>query len=252
MDFELQENQVYKGCQSMIWSFRLAIPSNQKWLPNQDYEILYSLRKGDSVVKLWRTFVREDSLFYLSSSDIQFAIPFSDLQLSEGKQALVLQVQGYNHTMQDSLHSEAWKLDTEARLAFEITMPAMQHLQLLMNCLELDTTQFNPSESDFRLFGSGFPDITWQISKADKPIFQSFVCTNTLDYCKTDTLPTLHICKEDLLTLTILDHDNVSKDDVLAETIVKASDLLASSSYPLVFSVVKGMQFVERKKRSSF
>lgn len=252
MDFELQENQVHKGCQSMIWNFHLAIPSNQTWLPNQDYEILYSLRKGDSIVKLWRTFVREDSIFRSSSDDIQFSIPFSDLQLSEGKQALELQVKGYFHNYKDSLHAESLKLDTEARLAFEIDMPAIQHIPLLMNCLELDTTQFNPSESDFRLFGSGFPDITWRISKAEKPVFQSFVCTNTLDYCKTDTLPILHICKEDLLTLTILDHDNVSKDDVLAETIVKASDLLASSSHPLAFSVVKGMQFVERKKRSPF
>lgn len=249
MDFELQENQVYKGCQSMIWNFHLAIPSNQTWLPNQDYAILYSLKKGDSIVKLWRTLVREDSIFRSSSDDIQVAIPFSDLQLLEGKQALVLQVQGFSHTYKDSLHAEAWRLDSEARLAFEIDMPAVAHLQLLMNCLELDTTQFNPAETDFRLFGSGFPDITWRISKAQKTIFQSTVCTNTLDYCKTDTLPSLHLCKEDILSITVLDHDNLSKDDVLAKTIVKSSDLLASSSFPLVFSAVKGMQFVERKKR---
>lgn len=249
-DFVLIEDARQDGLVGIGIQFLLDIPSDYKWEGHfQDYEMYYQLKENHLPIKKFRKPLSSDTILASDDAQITFFIPYSDLQLSKGKHSVNLEIEGNLHRAKDSLHAALSVPNTHAELVFRVDMPDVNKLELVMNHLALDTLKFKASDSDFRLWGSGFPDLMWKMWKGNELIFKSEACGNALVYCRKDSVPTVYVCDKDSLTIEVLDRDIVSDDDLLSAKTVSALAFKSQQKQAFLFGKVKYMTFVTREEK---
>lgn len=232
------------GGRGVEWTAWLEIPEDKGLeAKNSEYVLVFSLLKGDTLVHTHARQAYRDTLRFSQKAFVRLFVPYSLLNLHAGKQPLSLMVNGYYHQLPDSLRKEQYVYDLAAKITAEIDMPPVRTFRLVVDYLSMDTLKFNPSDSDFRLWGTGYPDVMLQIKQGGAIQYTTKECKNTLLYCRKDSLPPLYLPAGDSLLFQVYDQDDVSADDLLSQIYLTAEMLQAACQHPLTFGKVKRLYF---------
>lgn len=106
----------------------------------------------------------------------------------------------------------------KAKVAFKLNVPPIYKTGLCNEMIELrDDSTYSPSGSDHTIWNSSYPDLYWTI---DHPLEKNYVRSDyeksTAQYTRRDTFYVFHYSMNDSIDINIWDHDNLSKDDFIA------------------------------------
>lgn len=146
---------------------------------------------------------------------IDVNIPYRKLNLPEGTHQLELLVEllpvRYK-TDSSSQFLELINISSEslgyAETNFTAHAPKLYILDLTVFPFSIDKKKKDPARYDFRISGSGYPDLFWELQAGRETVFRSKVKKNTSEYSYTINSGKFLISEKDRLTIRIVDEDN--------------------------------------------
>jgi hypothetical protein len=181
-------------------------------------------------------------------------LPYRFIPLQAGKQRVQLGVWAAPlaaDSAQHLLHNWRWngtdstdlaplRRATELTAAFTYTQPTVFREQLVVYRIALDTTNLDPSQSDFHIpeyGGTGYPDLYWAAYIGHSFVGRGQRHRNCLDCSRREETELFPWAEGDQLRLLLMDRDLFSMDDELGEIVLPIPRL---STNPRAPSVLKG------------
>jgi len=153
----------------------------------------------------------------------------------------------YDTTSREYVDQEIPFHGIKGKVKFILDIPEIYLTTLYGDGLELrNDDKFNPYEMDFALFGTGLPDIYWEIfypasgeSDFSFPYWRSREATNDTEYINKDTVYLYHFSLKDKFKIGVYDRDDFSRDDFLGDWFGSIKELESDSLKTLRFDYLK-------------
>ncbi len=177
--------------------------------------------------------------------------------LTSGEQVIdgELFIKNFYGTHIDKQTKNATDLEIESnvikgKVKFKIDVPEIYLTTIYGNGLELrNDDKFSPSSMDFSIFGSGLPDIYWEIyypatgeGDFSFPYWRSAEATNATSYDYKDTIYLYHFSNNDKFKIGVYDRDDLSRDDFLGDWFGSLNELVSNNYKFLKFDNLKWFQ----------
>lgn len=191
--------------------------------------------KGDTVLysaleeekKNYNTRIHSSAGLFMSGAGEKFIdlnIPYRKLLLKEGSHNLDLKIEflpARFKTDSTSSFTELLGISGEdignATTELTVHAPKLYQVNMTVYPFSIDKKKKDPSTYDFRMSGSGYPDIFWELQAGGETIYRSKPEKNSHRYPYTSTSGKFAISEKDRLQIRIIDEDNgpFNKMDVI-------------------------------------
>lgn len=187
--------------------------------------VLYSAHEEEK--KNYNTRIHTSAGLFMSGAGEKFIdlnIPYRKLLLDEGSHNLDLKIEflpARFKTDSTSSFTELLAISGEdignATTELIVHAPKLYHVHMTVYPFSIDRKKKDPSTYDFRMSGSGYPDILWELQAGGETIYRSNTEKNSHKYPYTLKTGKFAITEKDRLQIKILDEDNgpFNKMDVI-------------------------------------
>jgi hypothetical protein len=133
----------------------------------------------------------------------------------------------------------------DLQLSFRINIPKIYSSTFICKKITLQNDKdWNPTGSDFTLFKSSYPDLYFETFFPGERFLMhtSRIQKSTGEWNIGDTSEIIYYSDKDILGLSILDHDNFSKDDVISKWEGSIEELKKSQNTPIKFGHITAFE----------
>ena len=175
----------------------------------------------------------QQTVFRLGSYTLpEFFFPYRGLPVGSGSQQVLVRVQGFAQKRNQAPDARP---SLTLHLAVGFVQPAVQRVQVLVESFALDTEKADPHSFDFRMAGSGYPDLSWRLFAGTEVVHTGRVAKNKTEYTFADATPVFYLSETDSGRLQFYEHAQLSDHDLLATSDGLRGQLPAQTGQILAF-----------------
>ncbi len=160
---------------------------------------------------------------YPLESKVSLFLPFYLLNVPAGENAIIMYIKGFPLSVgQDSASQEksahSFKEPSiELKVRLNYIQQATFFSVLQVAGFEVNTSIVDPHSYDFRVMGTGYPDMYCDIFRGEEMLTSSPIIQNTIKYRARTTTPAFYWSENDSITVLVYDRDDLSKHDLMGE-----------------------------------
>ena len=166
-------------------------------------------------------FPNEPVLFNNRERNLEFIIPFRNIELPKGEHNLKFKIEFFeaNFKIDAKKKNEGYFL-TKRNIPFasweteqNFTTPELEKIALKINHIALNTAAKDPKTYDIHFSGPGYPDLYWEVKCYGESIYKCPVSPNSVNLDIPYTTPFFMCGPHDKIEIGVYDQDNTSKPD---------------------------------------
>lgn len=168
----------------------------------------------------------KNTIDHLRNLNATVFIPYSIPEISSGKQDIIIKIEGYPAELDTlknkngfgySYRKKTDKADAITKIRVHYQQPEVKKGSLKVCRFCINPKQKDPHSFDYRVLGSGYPDLYWELFTGKDIIYTSPIEKNRLAYDVCYNTPPFYFSEKDTIRLAFWDNDELSKPDYVGE-----------------------------------
>lgn len=192
---------------------------------NKNGEAIFS-RKDYQGIKLPAPVEYQNTIEHLRNLKDNIFIPYSILNLTKGLQDIIIKIEGFPAVRDSVKNANGYgykyrlsndKADAVTEIEVHYTQPLVIKGSLRVCRFCINPKKKDPHSFDYRVLGSGYPDLYWELFTGKDLIYTSPVEKNRITYDVCYNTPPFYFSEKDTIRLAFWDNDELSKPDYVGE-----------------------------------